>query len=487
MALVAGVDSSTQSCKVVVRDADSGDLVRTGSAPHPDGTEADPRAWWSALGRAVEAAGGLHDVSALSVAAQQHGMICLDERGEVIRSALLWNDTRSAEAAEDLVREVGEGDEDEGRRRWATRTGSVPLASFTVTKLRWLATHEPENAARVAAIALPHDWLTWRLRGSGRLEDLVTDRSDASGTGYWDTTAGEYRRDLLALALLRDDVDDIVLPRVAEPFETVGLTAEGVALGPGCGDNAGAALGLGLKPGQASMSLGTSGVVAAVSQVPTGDASGIVAGFADATGRYLPLACTLNASRVLEAMRQVLAVDFEEFDRLALSSVPGAQGLVHIPYLEGERTPNLPRATGSLHGMTLASMSREHLARAAVEGLLCHVAECLDGIVRHGVPVEEVVLIGGAARSEAVRELAPGLLGRPVVIAPSREFVADGAAAQAASVLLGHDGPTVWGLDGAAHTSAPPQPAVRETYRRYAAEVAANESTRRGSEPPRTL
>src|SRR5690242_14649315 len=191
MGLVAGVDSSTQSCKVLVVDADSGDVVREGRAAHPDGTEVAPAAWWSAYEQAVAAAGGLDDVEAVAVGGQQHGMVCLDESGAVVRDALLWNDTRSAGAAHELVAELG------GPDAWAQAVGSVPVASFTVTKLRWLAHHEPDAARRTAAVCLPHDWLTWRLRGTGDLADLVTDRGDASGTGYWSTVTGEYRRDLL--------------------------------------------------------------------------------------------------------------------------------------------------------------------------------------------------------------------------------------------------------------------------------------------------
>src|SRR5882757_2187397 len=153
MPLIAGVDSSTQSCKVVVRDAESGALVRSGRGVHPDGTEVEPGAWWDALGTAIEAAGGLRDVAAISVGAQQHGMVCLDERGDVVRPALLWNDTRSAAAAADLVSELG------GPESWVEAVGSVPVASFTITKLRWLAEHEPVSADRTAAVCLPHDWL----------------------------------------------------------------------------------------------------------------------------------------------------------------------------------------------------------------------------------------------------------------------------------------------------------------------------------------
>ncbi|GAA2017932.1 xylulokinase [Terrabacter terrae] len=479
MTLVAGIDSSTQSCKVVIREAPSGRLVRSGSAPHPAGTEVDPEHWWVALQRAVTEAGGLDDVEAVSVAGQQHGLVCLDARGAVIRPALLWNDTRSAGAAADLVVELGEGDPAQGAERWAEAVGTVPVASLTVAKLRWLVDHEPELAERVAAVALPHDWLTWRLSGAPTLETLGTDRSDASGTGYFSPATGEYRRDLLALALRRDRsaVGSIVLPCVLAPGNRAGTgdraTGLGhVVLGPGCGDNAGAALGLGLRPGDTSISLGTSGVVAAVSATPTSDPSGLVAGFADATGQFLPLACTLNAARVLDAAARVLAVDHDELSELALTADAGAGGLVHVPYLEGERTPNLPTATGSLSGMTLGSMTRENLARASVEGLLCLMADGMEAVRRQGVSVDRVTLVGGAARSRAVREVAPSILGVPVDVPPPGEYVADGAARQAAWVLSGAAEPPAWHLGEVATYDAAPVPAVLERYREAARQVA---------------
>ncbi|CUU54876.1 xylulokinase [Parafrankia irregularis] len=508
MTLVAGVDSSTQSCKVVIREAGSGRFVRAGSAPHPDGTELDPEHWWTALRTAADRAGGLGDVAAISVAGQQHGMICLDSDGDVIRPALLWNDTRSAQAARDLVTDLGGGDPAAGAAAWAGAVGSVPVASFTVAKLRWLADHEPDAAVRIAAIALPHDWLTWRLAGARSLDTLRTDRSDASGTGYYDASAGTadvpdgatgtsgraadafgghpapaggYRRDLLALALRRTpgETARIRLPEVAAPGEAVGRGDPGAGLGhlllgPGCGDNAGAALGLGLRPGACLLSLGTSGVVAAVSRVGTRDASGAVAGFADATGHHLPLACTLNASRVLDVTRRLLEVDHDTLDTLALRAEPGAGGLVFVPYLEGERTPNLPTATGSLHGLSLASTTRENLARASVEGLLCLMAECVDVMRAQNVDVGRVTMVGGGARSRAVRALAPAVLGVPVAIPSPGEYVADGAARQAAAVLLA--GQPDWpAVDAATHT-APPCPEIREKYRAAAA-LAAEDAT----------
>ncbi|KRF21833.1 xylulokinase [Phycicoccus sp. Soil803] len=479
MPFVAGIDSSTQACKVVIRNADTGQLVRYGAAPHPQGTEVDPERWWESLKEAVSAAGGFHDVAAVSVGGQQHGMVCLGSDGTVIRPALLWNDTRSARAAVDLVAELGDGDGMRGARRWSEAVGSVPVAALTVAKLRWLAEHEPHEASRVAAIVLPHDWLTWRLGGAASLDTLVTDRSDASGTGYFDPVENEYRYDLLALALGLSETNarELVLPNVLGPGDDAGTAdrafgSRHLRLGPGCGDNAGAALGLGLRPGETSLSLGTSGVVAAVSADSTTDESGLVAGFADATGNFLPLTCTLNASRVLDATARVLGVDHDGLSALALAAEPGAHGLVHVPYLEGERTPNLPTATGSLHGMTLASMTRENLARAAVEGMLCLMADGIEALRHQGVAVERVTLVGGAARSTAVRMIAPSILGVPVVVPDPGEYVADGAAKQAAWVLSGGQEPPEWSTGRSQIYAGEPSPALLGRYRQAAHSLA---------------
>ncbi|GAA3685209.1 xylulokinase [Nonomuraea antimicrobica] len=437
MTLVAGVDSSTQSCKVVIRDARTGELVRQGRAAHPAGTEVHPSHWWTALLRALDEAGGLDGVSAVSVAGQQHGMVCLDESGAVVRDALLWNDTRSAQAATDLIAELG------GPRAWAEGVGLVPVASFTVTKLRWLAEHEPGNARRTAAVCLPHDWLTWRLSGalgSGLPFDvaawesaplpplslLTTDRGDASGTGYWSPATGAYRTDLLKAAFGAVPL----LPRVLGPAEPA--TEGPVLIGPGTGDNMAAALGVGARSGDVVVSLGTSGTVFAVAEAPSADPTGVVAGFADATGRFLPLVCTLNAARVLDAAARIVGVGLDELSTLALRAPAGADGLTLVPYLEGERTPNRPTATGSVHGLTLATSTPAHLARAAVEGMLCGLADALDALA---LRPERVLLIGGAARSEAVRRIAPTVFGGPITVPPPAEYVADGAAYQAATLV----------------------------------------------------
>ncbi len=463
MTLVAGVDSSTQSCKVVIRNAETGELVREGRAAHPDGTEVDPRAWRAALDRAVAAAGGLDDVAALSVGGQQHGMVCLDQRGEVVRQALLWNDVRSARAAADLVTDLGDGDPLRGAQAWADAVGVVPVASFTAAKLRWLADAEPGNADRTAAVCLPHDWLTWQLSADRDLTTLATDRGDASGTAYFSAATGQYRPDLLELALRGRRP---LLPQVAAPSAAVGTLAggSGALLGPGTGDNAAAALGLGAREGDVVVSIGTSGVVSAVSATPGADPTGIVAGFADATGRHLPLVCTLNAARVLDATARLLGVGLDELSALALSAPAGADGLVLVPYLEGERTPNLPLATGAVHGLTLGTATAAHLARAAVEGLLCGLADGIDALLAQGVRVDRVLLIGGGARSAAVQRIAPGVFGRPVLVPPAGEYVADGAARQAAWVLSGAAEPPEWVTAGVRELQAAPTPAVRERY-----------------------
>jgi xylulokinase len=427
MPLVLGVDSSTQSCKAVVVDPSTGAVVRSGRASHPDGTSVDPEAWWHALDTAITAAGSLDDIVAWSIGGQQHGLVALDGSGAVIRDALLWNDTRSAGAAQDLIDEFGASE-------LAARTGLVPVASFTITKLRWLRDNEPENAARVAAVALPHDWLTWRLRGFGPenpvLDELVTDRSDASGTGYWNPTTGEYDRDLLIAALGHD----VVLPRVLAHDEWV-TDAEGRRVGAGAGDNAAAALGLGAVPGDVVVSIGTSGTVCAISTTPISDPSGTVAGFADASGHFLPLVATLNAARVVDVTAALLGVTHGEFSDLALRAASGADGLTLVPYFEGERTPNLPDATASLSGMTLASTTRENLARAAVEGMLRGLGAGLDALRDLGIPLERALLIGGGAQSEAVHRIAPEVLGLAVEVPEPGEYVALGAARQAGSLV----------------------------------------------------
>jgi xylulokinase len=465
MPLVAGVDSSTQSCKVVIRDAHTGELVREGRSSHPEGTEVHPDAWLDALHQAIEAAGGLDGVEAISVGGQQHGMVVMDHSGNIIRPALLWNDVRSAPEAQEIIDHFGVED-------LAQRTGSVPVASFTSTKLRWLRNHEPEHAARVAAVALPHDWLTWRLAGYGPQDKsvngpdfsrLATDRSEASGTGYFNPETGEYLLDILEYCLGHV----VKLPRIIAPGEIAEKTPEGIILACGAGDNAAAALGIGASDGDVIVSLGTSGTVFAVSETATHDPSGIIAGFASASGSALPLVCTLNAARILDSYTSLFGVTHEQFSDLALLAPPGANGVVLVPYFEGERTPNLPDATAELVGLTLGNNTRENIARAAIEGMLCGLNAGLDAVRDAGVICNRIFMVGGAASSPAVQEIAAQVFGVPIIVVEPGEYVANGAAKQAAHALVGSL-PT-WQIDVAKEISSPRNSLMTEQYATAAA------------------
>lgn len=450
MPLVLGVDSSTQSTKAVLVDADDGTVVDRATARHPEGTAVDPRAWLAAFD---EAAGPLLTrAAAVSVAGQQHGMVALDDAGDPVHDALLWNDTRSSDAATQLVEEMG------GPAACAQEVGSVLVASFTVTKLRWLRDHQAKAARAVRRVLLPHDYVSWHL--AGRPTDPFTDHGDASGTGYYSPSARAWRPDLAAAALGHD----VALPRIVEPGEAAGRTPDGVLVAAGTGDNMAAALGLGLADGDLALSIGTSGVASGVSLVPPNDATGTVTGFADATGHFLPMATTLNAARVLDLQCRLLDVDHGELARLALSADPGAGGVTLLPYYGGERTPNRPGATGTWHGLR-PETTRADLARAAVEALLCSLADALDAVIAQtGTATERVLLTGGGARNEAVRALAASVLGHPLTLLADGEYVALGAARQAAWTLAGTVAPPTWPVDVRETLTGSPDPSVREAY-----------------------
>jgi xylulokinase len=461
--LIAGVDSSTQSTTIEVRDAADGSVVGTASEPHPPtrhddrpaASEQDPAAWWTAFETAWERL-GTPDVAAISVAGQQHGMVVLDRDLQVVRPAKLWNDTESAPDARWLL-----GQLDGGAAAWAAAVGTVPVAAITITKLSWLHRSEPLAWERLAHVLLPHDWMTYRLSGA-----LVTDRGDASGTGYWSPATGDYRFDLLAIVDGERDWSSVV-PAVLAPLESAGTWGRAV-VAPGTGDNMAGALGLALGVGDAAVSLGTSGTVYAVSPTGTADPRGEVAGFADATGRHLPLVCTLNAAKVLDAVRTLLGVDHAEFDRLALAGESG--DLTLLPYFDGERTPDLPDATGSLVGLR-SGVTREQLARAAVEGVVCGLLDGLDALRAHAAVTGRVVLTGGASRSSAVRRVFASLCDLPVAVSDAEESVAAGACVQAAAVLTGRDPLEVadgWGLGGA-HAVEPVDVDHEDVRARYAA------------------
>jgi xylulokinase len=432
MPKVAGVDSSTQSVKIVVRDAHTGELLASASRPHPDGTEVDPQSWWDALKAVIKDIGGLDGIDAIAIAGQQHGMVVLDESGEVIRPALLWNDTRSSESASSLNREFPD---------IHNSTGSKLVASFTASKVRWLRENEPVNAQKVRAIALPHDWLSWKLSGSRSMKDLFTDRSDASGTGYFDSNSNTYVDEIVKAALGHNDV---FLPRVIVPNE-FGFDNGKLKISAGAGDNAAGALGVGATVGDLVISLGTSGTAFAVASSSTHDPSGSVAGFADATGNFLPLACTLNAAKVFDSVTKILGITFDEFSKIALDAKAGAEGITFLPHFDGERTPNKPDAQGGILGITHKNFTAPNIARAAIEGVISGIAFAAHSFEDLGVTTQRILLIGGASRNPAVQQIATEIFGREIYLPPAGEYVADGAAKQAAWALLKSENPPAWG------------------------------------------
>ncbi len=443
--LVAGIDSSTQSTKVLLVRAEDGVIVDQATAPHPPGTSVHPGAWWDALSTA--GAGLLERASAISVGGQQHGMVALDTDGQVVRPALLWNDMRSTAQAGTVVEYFG------GAQQTADAIGSVPTASLTVTKVRWMLENEPENAARTSTVLLPHDWLTWKLSDGG---EQTTDHGDASGTGYYSPANRAWLPEVAGWAAGHE----IMLPRIVGPGDVAQRTSSGTILAAGTGDNMAAALGLSLLPGDVVVSIGTSGTAFCVASTPSADPTGMVAGFADATGHYLPLACTINASKILDTTARLLGADRETFADLALAGQPGAGGLTMLPYLDGERTPNRPNATGLLRGLT-STVQREDLARAAVEGLLCSLADAVDAL---GLTPNRVLMIGGGSRNRAVQQLAPAVFGIPVEVPAAAEYVALGAARQAAWALSGAAEPPQWASASAEYFTAESTPQVREHY-----------------------
>jgi xylulokinase len=430
MPLVAGVDSSTQNTKVLIVDSESGDLVASARAAHEvSGTggarETHPAVWWKALAEAFAATGRGNEIRALSIAGQQHGMVASDVSGP-LRPAPLWNDTRSAVDARHLIDRFG------GPTWWAEKIGVVPVASFTVTKWLWLVRTDPELAARTTSIRLPHDWLTEKVTGQG-----VTDRGDASGTGWWSTATGDYDHEILEACGL----DPSTLPVVLGPRDVAGEVHKeaarhlgvpaGIPVGPGTGDNMAAALGLGLHAGTPVISLGTSGTAYAVSTSRTSDPTGTVAGFADATDRFLPLAATLNCTLAVDRIAGWLGLDRNV---AAIDT-----NVVVLPFLDGERTPDLPNAAGTITGLR-HSTTGEEILLAAYRGAVASLLDALDRIDDVGSGIDSgapVVLIGGGARGVVWQRVVAAMSGKRIVVPHSDELVATGAAVQAAAVLEG--------------------------------------------------
>jgi xylulokinase len=424
------VDCSTQATKVLVVAPDTGRVLATGRAPHEvtgsgGARETDPEVWWAALRSALAETGMAGEIGAISVAGQQHGLVVTGGDARPLRPAVLWNDTRSHREAAELREALG-------AEAWAERVGVVPVPSFTVTRWAWLRRNEPDVARATRAVRLPHDWLTERLCGRG-----ATDRGDASGTGWWSTRDERYVEDVLSLPAV--ELEPHCLPDVLGPREPAGEVragaaaelglAEGTIVGPGTGDNMGAALGLGLAPGEPVISLGTSGTAYAAMTDRAVDPTGVIAGFADATGGFLPLAATLNCTLAVDRVAGWLGLDREAVAERTETTV--------LPYFDGERTPNLPRAAALFAGLR-HDTTPEQILLAAYEGAVASLIEALDRIAALGSgldPDAPLVLVGGGARGRAWQETVARLSGRVVQVPDSEEPVALGAAAQAAACL----------------------------------------------------
>jgi xylulokinase len=431
--VVLGIDSGTQSTKVLAVHTESGELIATGRAPHSGEDIQRPDEWWTALRAAVrEVLSADIEVQGLSVSGQQHGCVLIDADGKVVRPAPLWNNVASAPDAERL----------NGRANFAAETGSRLVASYTITKLAHVARTAPEDIARAAAVGLPHDWLNYRLTGR-----LTTDRGDASGTGWWSPRDNAYRRDLLALAIGEEHAARIELPEVRDPDEPAGVLSApaaddlglpaGIPVGPGSGDNMAAALGIGARVGEVIISLGTSGTAFSVSETPTADPTGEVSGFADATGRFLPLACMLNCTRVVDTTALLVGLERDEALARAGELAPGADGILMLPYLSGERTPNLPHATGSIDGLTDDNATPELLVRAALDGVAAGLAYCVDALADLGISAPSVTVVGGGAIHPTWQQAVADATGVTVEVRSGVEHAARGAAVQASAVVRG--------------------------------------------------
>jgi xylulokinase len=459
--VVLGIDSGTQSTKVLAVDIETGDILGEGHAAHSGANTQHPSEWWEALRVAVAVAtDNAMQVSGLSIAGQQHGCVLLDEQGDVVRPASLWNNVDAAPDAERLNREAD----------FAAAVGSRLVASFTIAKLAHLARTDPADLARTAAVGLPHDWLNYRLT-----DRLATDRGDASGSGWWSPAEGSVRRDLLILAVGEAAAERLRLPDVLGPNECAGrLTTraaadlglpERVPVGPGTGDNMAAALGVGATLGELVISLGTSGTAFVVSPHPTADPSGEVCGFADATGKFLPLACMLNCTRVLDTIAKMLGIPRQEALERAAAIPPGADGLILLPYFEGERTPNIPGATGTIVGLRTATATPDHLLRAALDGVAAGLAYCVDALARLGVTAPVVTLTGGGAAHPAWQQAIADATGLPICVRRGGEHAARGAAIQAAAIVRGEPVQSIvkaWPPETIAE--ATPRPGAKEAF-----------------------
>jgi xylulokinase len=438
---VAGVDCSTQATKVVVVDAETGAFLASGRCEnivHRAGaaSETDPENWWQSLRTALERTGYADRIAAISIAAQQLGVVTLDRDKNPVRPAILWDDTRSAHTATELRQALG------GAPEWARLVGTQPMAGLSVCSWAWLKRHEPENINRTAFVRLPHDFLTERLTGQD-----VTDRGDASGTGWWSGQTGDYVQEVLNLPQVQ--LERSMLPRIIGPSETAGQVLPeaarftglpaGIAVACGTGDNMAAALALASDTGTPVISLGTSGTAYVRSHVPAADPTGQVLADASASGDFLPLTCTLNATLAVDNFARLLGITREDVSRRT--------NVVVLPYLSGERLPDYPLARGAITGIDHATTASQILL-AAYEGVAYSLVRSLDALELHSSGIDPdapIILVGGGARGKVWQDTIVRLSGRELIVPVCEELAAWGAAVQAAAVLAGEHPDTIAG------------------------------------------
>ena len=438
--ITLGIDCGTQSLKTVALDGDSGKVIASASKAYglveglPAGhLEQDPAIWWHALEETVQKV--LADlgprkaeVAGIGVSGQQHGFVPLDANHLVIRPAKLWCDTSTTTQCDEIRTKLG------GREKTIALAGNDILPGFTAPKILWLKQNEPANFAKLAHVALPHDFLNLRLTGTLRMEF-----GDASGTALLDVRTRQWSKEVCA-AIDENLINK--LPPVGSSNEPVGkllpalATAWGlspdVIISAGGGDNMMAAIGTGnISPGTVTASLGTSGTIFACAPQPVIDPQGEIAAFCDSADHWMPLLCTMNVTVATEAFRNLFGWDHDRMNK-EISDVPaGADGLIFLPYLQGERTPNLPEGCGVLHGMTTSNLTPAHMARAAMEGVTLGMAYGLRRMESLGLKPSEIRLTGGGSKSPAWRQMLADIFGYPVVTMQGAEGAALGAAIQA--------------------------------------------------------
>jgi xylulokinase len=433
--VVLGVDTSTQSCTVVARSVEDGSILQISKSAHPVThppiSEQHPNDWWIAFKQCLKQI-DLSNVCGVSIAGQGHGLVVIDDKDNVIKQAKLWNDTTSNEQSDRIIKKLG-------ANYWSEKIGTLPLASFTSTKLLWLQENEPENYEKIKKIMLPHDYFNYKLTGVAS-----TDRSEASGTGFMDIKTNIFDRQILKQIGL-ENVDNFEFSKILLPDESAGyLTSQikkeldlpnEVIVGTGANDNPGSALAYGaINEGDLVISFGTSGTAFAPNSNSVHDESGTIYGMAHTVSGFIPLVCTLNSAKVTDLFSKLLNVSLKEFGEIALNGSSSANRPILIPWIDGERTPNRPNDRASIFQID-NKFSREDLARAAFEGVIFGIVAALEKFTEFNIPIKRLIVTGGGSNSPAYLQFLADVMEMPVYGADVKDAAAAGIAIQAAALI----------------------------------------------------